>query len=208
MRTTQRIATMMSALVLIGLSSAPLGAQTTEQKGGPQEGIKVHGHWTITVRNPDGTIASTREFENALLQGTAGGAELLTALLTGSHTPGGWQVEVGNSHAGVAFAVCDTSAALNSGFCLASQSAGSVSVQRPALGTVRLTGSVRADLVGGALTFDTVRTWLFVCPPTTTPQSCLQAGSGAFRFSGTTVTSPIPVRFDQVIQFTVDFSFS
>ena len=82
MITTQRIATMMSALALMGLSAAPLGAQTTEQKGGPQEGIKVHGHWTITVRNPDGTIASTREFENALLEGTAGGAELLTALLT------------------------------------------------------------------------------------------------------------------------------
>src|SRR5206468_7406710 len=34
--------------------------------GGPGEGIKVHGHWTITVANQDGTVAETRDFENAL----------------------------------------------------------------------------------------------------------------------------------------------
>jgi hypothetical protein len=38
----------------------------TESKGGQKEGIKVHGHWTIDVRNPDGKLVTHREFENAL----------------------------------------------------------------------------------------------------------------------------------------------
>ncbi|HSP63214.1 MAG TPA: hypothetical protein VLQ90_09555, partial [Pyrinomonadaceae bacterium] len=37
-----------------------------ESKGGQKEGIKVHGHWTIDVRNPDGTLVTHREFENDL----------------------------------------------------------------------------------------------------------------------------------------------
>lgn len=31
-----------------------------------REGIAVHGHWVIDVRNADGTLASHHEFENAL----------------------------------------------------------------------------------------------------------------------------------------------
>jgi len=27
----------------------------------------VHGHWTIDVREPDGTLVSHNEFENALV---------------------------------------------------------------------------------------------------------------------------------------------
>src|SRR5271168_3514589 len=32
----------------------------------PHEGITVHGHWTIDVKNPDGTVASHHEFENSI----------------------------------------------------------------------------------------------------------------------------------------------
>ena len=46
--------------------------------GAPREGIKVHGHWTIEVREPDGRLVSHREFENALVdQGQGLLAELL-----------------------------------------------------------------------------------------------------------------------------------
>jgi hypothetical protein len=34
---------------------------------GSHEGIKVHGHWTIEVRNPDGAVVTHREFENSLV---------------------------------------------------------------------------------------------------------------------------------------------
>ena len=50
---------------------ASLLARTTtpadEYRGAQKEGIKVHGHWTIDIRNPDGTLAQHHEFENALI---------------------------------------------------------------------------------------------------------------------------------------------
>jgi hypothetical protein len=60
-------------------STQPEAAVELEQSSdGPKEGVKVHGHWTITVRNPDGTLSSQHEFENALInQGAIGLAQLL-----------------------------------------------------------------------------------------------------------------------------------
>ena len=58
------------------------------------EAIKVHGHWTIEVRNPDGTVASRREFENAIADT---GADLLTGLISGEYTPGGFYLDLNTS---------------------------------------------------------------------------------------------------------------
>src|SRR5215813_12056085 len=44
--------------------------KTTDRAGGPQESIKVHGHWTIVIRNGDGSVASRHEFNNALQDGS------------------------------------------------------------------------------------------------------------------------------------------
>jgi hypothetical protein len=76
------------------------GAQPAAQTGqtatagvaakGTQEGIKVHGHWTIEVKNPDGKVATHREFENALVG--AGGAATLVDLLVGTYVPGGFYI--------------------------------------------------------------------------------------------------------------------
>jgi hypothetical protein len=41
-----------------------LPANSSVSKG-QHEDIKVHGHWTTEVRNPDGKIATHREFENS-----------------------------------------------------------------------------------------------------------------------------------------------
>jgi hypothetical protein len=49
--------------------------------------VAVHGHWTIEVKNPDGSVAEHREFENALMPT---GASTLTALLV--HAPGTWEM--------------------------------------------------------------------------------------------------------------------
>jgi hypothetical protein len=62
---------------------------------GEHEGIKVHGHWVIEVRNPDGTVTARREFENSL---QATGGNLLSALLVGGDVPGSWTVLL--NHAG------------------------------------------------------------------------------------------------------------
>ena len=44
-------------------------------------GIKIHGHWKFVVHNPDGTLASTRVFENSLLTPNSGDYVLGTALI-------------------------------------------------------------------------------------------------------------------------------
>ena len=51
-----------------GVSRAgrPGARNGSREEGGPREGIKVHGHWTIVVKNPDGTVAQRREFDNDL----------------------------------------------------------------------------------------------------------------------------------------------
>jgi hypothetical protein len=67
-------------------------APAKRQPGGNHEGIHVHGHWTIEVRNPDGRLVSHTEFENSLVQ--LYGAESLTALLAGYAVPGGYRVRL------------------------------------------------------------------------------------------------------------------
>lgn len=48
------------------------------------QGIKIHGHWKIDIKNPDGSLASTHEFENRMADNGA----LLSYLLTGRATSG------------------------------------------------------------------------------------------------------------------------
>jgi len=55
---------------------------------GFNEGITVHGDWVIEVRNPDGSVAERREFQNEL---SAGGG-LLTCSLARVCSPGVWGV--------------------------------------------------------------------------------------------------------------------
>ena len=56
----------------------PAGELAEAGAGGHHEGIKVHGHWAIEVRNPDGSVSEKREFENAL---GSNGASFLARLL-------------------------------------------------------------------------------------------------------------------------------
>ena len=64
----------------------------------PHEGIKVHGHWTIDVRDPDGRLASHTDFENNLCLSQSGGSGdfALAGLLTGNIVAGGWLVGLGS----------------------------------------------------------------------------------------------------------------
>lgn len=71
------------------------------QPGGTHEGSKVHGHWVIEVKNPDGKLVRHVEFENSLDPGfnlaiqiaratnIPGGAALLNAMLSGQASPDG-----------------------------------------------------------------------------------------------------------------------
>ena len=73
-----------------GEDKTPPAEAKSERPG--HEGIKVHGHWVIDVRNPDGTLATHREFENALQGGTLGGGVFLGAILSRTQTVGRWMI--------------------------------------------------------------------------------------------------------------------
>jgi len=85
-------------------AAAP-SASTERPTGGNHEGITVHGHWAIDVKNPDGSLAKHVEFENSLdpgftvISGTVsvpvpGGAAYLAGALAGQALPpaGNWIV--------------------------------------------------------------------------------------------------------------------
>ncbi|MGD0481534.1 MAG: hypothetical protein ABSA42_15280 [Terracidiphilus sp.] len=75
-------------------------APAKRQPGGMHEGIKVHGHWMIEVRRPNGKLVSHTEFENMLY--SLGGSEILPGFFTGSspqwrvRTPGEWGILLGD----------------------------------------------------------------------------------------------------------------
>jgi hypothetical protein len=77
---------------------APAAEAKAAPRGG-QEGIKVHGRWTIDVKNPDGSLARHVEFENGLCLnsqiGSLGGDLFLVQALAGQWVPGSWVVEFG-----------------------------------------------------------------------------------------------------------------
>jgi len=75
--------------------SAPDAIASSAPDKGPQEGIKVHGHWTIEVTNPDGTLAQHREFDNAL---TSTGASWLPEVIGRQTSVGGWFIELTSSY--------------------------------------------------------------------------------------------------------------
>jgi hypothetical protein len=66
--------------------------EETAKPGKPGgEGIKIHGHWVMQVKNADGTLGDRREFDNSLV--TIGlvvsGDQLLAGLLSGNLVTGG-----------------------------------------------------------------------------------------------------------------------
>ncbi len=90
------------ALLLLGTFYPPalLRAQSPAKPpaaapSGQQEGIKVHGQWTIEVRNPDGKLVSHHEFDNAL---TADGKESMGEFLRRASKPGEWVIALSHGN--------------------------------------------------------------------------------------------------------------
>jgi hypothetical protein len=72
-------------------ATAPKPASDPEQaeKPGPNDagnqGIRVHGHWVLQVKNADGTLGERREFNNSLVTAGGGnfGSQLMVGILSG-----------------------------------------------------------------------------------------------------------------------------
>ncbi len=178
------------------------------QRGGPQEGVRVRGHWVLDVRNPDGTLADRRDFHNAYL------AEFgsLPLILARSFSMGPWFVllEDGTSANPPA---CGASApcALLQGppgpgfFNLANlaivSTALSMDLNQQEL---LLTGSFTAA-AGANIT--RVTAWIGMCPAAAAPSAC-GLGPTVRPFSGTSAFTPVSVLPGRIVQVAVTFTFS
>jgi len=187
--------------------------------GGRHEGIKVHGHWTIEVRNPDGLLATHREFENSF---TGSGAFILASILAGTATSGPWEVWLGSS----IFSGPSPWLSAGAGNDPFNSDGGAVIVPStlapfappgtsffPNLtvsnsgGQVVLTGSAIPAQNGG---IGEVFTYIGYCGNSTSPLSCVQA-SPNFREFTAVVLQPnqvVQVTAGQTVAVTVNISFS
>lgn len=79
-------------------AAATAAQRTGDSRGskGIASGIKVHGHWTIDVRNPDGKLVRHEAFENQLV---SGGDALIANLLNGVYSSGAWVFWLGGTNA-------------------------------------------------------------------------------------------------------------
>ncbi len=202
-------------------------AQTSRPSGGPQEGITVHGHWAIDVRNPDGSLAAHHEFENSRSVATG---VVLAGLLTRSLSGGYWKIALTGVQP-----ICP-GGPLSDGTCLIQQSrpAGQPGEFPPGPGVFdSLTSAMAADSGGRVVLTGTataladglihlVTTTFGSCVGATSPGSCGSFGFpnvapfntiGSTEFSRKFLGDPggppnVQVVQGQIIQVTVTFTFS
>lgn len=188
-----------------------------EASHGPQEGVKVHGHWIIDVKNPDGTLAQHRDFENSLSN-----ANIMVELLYGILVPADFTILLGGSTP-----PCNVSN--SSYYCVivhnlstlpANAICGTYYCVTGLTVTPNLGGSPSLVLAGNltatqAGSISNVSTYIGTCgssnptPTTTSPSSCA-AGNNGYGYSGLTQTSitAVPIVSGQIIQVTVTITFS
>ena len=82
-------------IIVIGLTVSCI--QVVSPSGSTSEGIEVHGDWTLTVTNPDGTVDSIHEFSNELSTFWRSGSSLLTALLANQTSIDSWYIQLGSA---------------------------------------------------------------------------------------------------------------
>jgi hypothetical protein len=188
--------------------NSPVAEEAKPSAKGAQEGIKVHGHWTIEVRNADGSMDKRVEFENGLCLSSAtgfgGGDAIIVTSLTGANVPGSWVVEFGtptiptgqspiplpcthSSLPNAIYSLVQSQPGLqNSGYCQQTLTCFSgLSVQPMAFGNsfgVQLSGQFTVPSSAASSQITAVGTGLAVCPigpvVAPSPTACLAGGSG------------------------------
>jgi hypothetical protein len=194
-----------------------------------QDGLTMHGHWTIDLKNPDGTIAEHREFENSLMN-----PGYLLSIVTGQTVPGDLGITIASTGSSVCTAAnagmpgplgsclvaASATAGLGGNTCFA-VAAGVCNYNLKEFADLSNTGSGAITLSGyipvlASGTVTGVGTQLMTCLggiglTTADPVSCYnQTGATAFYYgtlTGTSITA-LPVTAGQTIALSVVLSFS
>jgi len=198
------------------------GENAEKGAGGVHQGLKFHGHWAITVKNPDGTQASHQEFENSVAQG---GEVAILAFVSGQGTPSDMMIGFYNtagtapcvssqSECGIVRSLADEPAdsLCQVYYCVTGLTSNFNYNASPP--TLTYAGSFTATQAGA---INTVATYIGACGLFTgnvssvAPNVCNTSSGGSNSegpFSGTTLSSPVSVLNGQIIQITVVFTIS
>lgn len=172
-----------------GPETAVLASSSTVGSGGSSEGIKVHGHWVIDIRDAEGVLVSHHEFENAL---SSGGVQTLVLIGSRQVSIGPWRIEAEGTYNYLIYE------SINGGNLIVQTTGGQTGL--------RLSGSVTAAQAGA---ISTVKTWVTWCSGNTSPATCAATPSSIYQqFTETTLSTPINVQQGQSIQVTVNIKFS
>ena len=182
----------MLAIVLLAAAAVPVA-----QEKAADEGIKVHGHWTIDVKNPDGTIASHHEFENAL---QFAGQFALSGLLSGQISAGGWAIYSQDPGGFETRLIQDqgTVAHLPPSITSLSNNLTVTAPTSPSGNTQALVVLQGSAMTPSMLQIATVGTYM----------TDGIRGGFYYTFTAHTLPQPITVAANQIVQITVVFSFS
>jgi hypothetical protein len=197
------------------------------------EGIKVHGHWKIVIKNPDGTVVSSTEFENSLIT-PGGGDAVLAQLLTSYAVPSFWRIFVSGTLCGTASApsACQIAPSTDTLGCSLPNCFNNLVTNYIPVGlnnnvpttaaSFQLSGNFTALTTGPLVLVQTGNT---LCtngapPITSSPSECAVAAGGGgigggtgvggvefYYFTGTTTAATV-TSAGQIVQITVTISFS
>jgi hypothetical protein len=206
------LVTMASALAVAAGAATGAGAQ---QAAGPREGVKVHGHWIIEVKNPDGTRAQYREFENALL---GQGGEALSSILAAQLVPSTWFVWLGSEVSTMgpctlvaASVPCASTTPIGAQGAVATAYFPTLTISAPTSGPnsgkVVLSGNVTSTYAQPS-NIGYVQTRIRMCPASQLAGVACPGTSFEKFFSQAAVSPAIPIVPGQIIQVTVIFSVS
>jgi hypothetical protein len=200
------------------------GHHGSNRNDGNHVGIEMHGHWVIDVKNPDGSVAEHRDFENTIQNE---GAEFLVGLMAGYTVPSDYGVTVQPPVNGTApcalnqlqgcgmvrsltnspgYQLCST-------FTCTADLTYTPTISMFGANSFMMAGSFTATQAG---TISNVQTWWGTCvdPSTATgitqqsPSTC-RGGSvvGYYNLSAASITA-MSVVASQIVQVTVTISFS
>ncbi len=190
--------------VLLLLAAVAAGPLSEARAQVPKEGITVHGHWTIEVRDPDGTLVSRHDFDNALIGGAS-----LARVLARDATVGLWRVFLNSLPGGL----CLPEGTAGSAGCLIVEGSYPFSDPGHIFKTLTLSANGSALTLSGTATaarndvIASVHTLYDECPATTAPATTCVSGTGV-TFTRTTAVLSIPVAAGQQILVTVALTFS
>jgi hypothetical protein len=203
------VALLLAFVVIPGSSTGTESTTVAATPGSPSEGITVHGHWTVDVLNPDGSLAEHREFENAL---AVDGRYLLSTILAGKLTPGPWLIMIDGTNSPCKYQntnsscmICepgDNDATKSNFFSNLTVNFASTSTTT----TLLFNGSIT---VTNTSNIDKVYTYLRHCGPNISHEDCNGSNivSGFYNFTNAVLSPTIAVQAGQIIQVSIVISF-